>query len=269
MNKNQWISVAAVFLVISSIAWSADQSLSPNEIMKRNEEARRLSDTTADGTLTTRSGNTERVKKFTWWRKLTSDGVHYNTLTRFHLPAEIRGEGVLFLERSADDNEVLMYLPAYKKIRRVETQQQSGSFMGSAFSYADIATPHVNDYRYKQLKEEACPGTPGVICAVIESTPATDAVKERTGTTRSVSWIRKDNFMAERIDSYDGETMYKQLSASQIREVDTTRHKWMAFHLEMKNLKTNYFTSLQFENVKVNQGIPDSTFTQQRLSNPR
>ena len=137
----------------------------------------------------------EKIKQFTWWRKLTADGTHFNTLTRFHEPAEVRGEGILFLEHEGDDNDVQLYLPAYKKIRRVESQSQSGSFMGSEFSYADIATPHVDDYKYELQKEDApcvIDGGKQATCYVVQSTPATDPVKSARVTPRRFNGFAKD-----------------------------------------------------------------------------
>lgn len=264
------VSVSASVLLLSSVSFA---SMAPKDVMVKNEEARKLTDSIANATLSTKSGTTERVKEFTWWRKLISDGVHFDTLTRFHTPAEVRGEGILFLEHPADENEVLMYLPTYKKIRRVESQQQSSSFMGSEFSYADIATPHVDDYSYKLLKEEACPEAEGskenagIQCYVIESTPVNDSVRERTGYSKDVSWIRKDNFMHVRVEFYgqDG-NLAKRMIASQNKEVDPAKHKWMAMNVRMENVAKGNVTLLKFADVKVNTGVPETTFTQQSLS---
>jgi outer membrane lipoprotein-sorting protein len=247
--------------------------MAPKDVMVKNEEARRLTDSIAKASLSTKSGGTERVKEFTWWRKLLEDNTHFNTLTRFHAPAEVRGEGILFLEHAADQNEVLMYLPTYKKIRRVESQNQSSSFMGSEFSYADIATPHVDDYSYKMVKEEACPEAEGskenfgIKCFVVESTPANDSVKERTGYTKTVSWVRQDNFMHVKVEFYgEGGALVKRMIASENKEVDPAKHKWMAMNVRMENVGKGNVTLLKFADVKVNQGVPDNTFTQQSLS---
>lgn len=266
-RKIFWMGV----LCLSSIsAWAAPTG---KEVMLQNEDRRKVDDVQSSATLTTGGGgSSERVKQFTWWRKLADDKVHFNTLTRFHLPAEIRGEGILFLERSADDNEVLMYLPNFKKIRRVESQQQSGSFMGSELSYSDIATPHADDFENKLLKEEACPGegNSGVQCFVVESIPVSEAVKERTGNSKSINWVRKDNFMGVRSENYNLEgILWKRLDASEIKQVDEKKNKWMAHKVRMENVKTGKFTLLQFSQVKVNQGIPAATFTQQNLSRVR
>lgn len=261
-------------LCLGMLVFGFDSQAGPDPlaIMQKNEEVRRVQSIQASATLTTGGANTpERVKSFTWWRKLRSDGIRFNTLTRFHLPAEIRGEGILFLENSADQNEVLMYLPAYKKIRRVESQQQSSSFMGSEFSYSDIATPHVEDYNYKYLRQEPCPSTaPGVQCHVIESTPKSDAVRERTGYSRNINWVRQDNSMEAQIEFYGlDDKLRKRLLASEVKIVDQAKGKWMAHRVRVEGQLTQKFTLLEFRDVKVNQDVPDATFTQQRLASER
>jgi outer membrane lipoprotein-sorting protein len=254
-------------LLVPGAAWAAP---SGREIMVRNEEMTRHDDITAAATLTTGGGGSaERVKQFTWWRKLRDDKTRYNTLTRFHVPAEVRGEGILFLERGANDNEVLLYLPTFKKIRRVESQQQNGSFMGSDLSYSDIAPPHADEYAQKVLRTESCPGAgvPRVSCFVVESTPGSPAVRERIGYSRTLSWVREDNFVVVRGEYYGLEgKLAKKMEATEVAEVDVKKHRWMALRIDIENAVNHHFTRLQFAQVKVNQGMSDATFTQQNLS---
>lgn len=255
------VAVTIIFMIMATFNYARAATLSAKEVMTRNEEVRKINDVNSSATLTTGGGKSgEKVKKFTWWRKLIADGTHFNTLTRFHEPAEVRGEGILFLEHEGDQNDVQMYLPAYKKIRRVESQAQSGSFMGSEFSYADIATPHVEDFKYTMTKDDSDH-------YVVECVPATDAVKERTGYSKTVQWVRKDNFMADRGEYYNaaGE-LWKKMKAADIQEVDKAKHKWMSHDVRIDNVKNKKFTTLKFSNVKVNQGIPDSIFTPQNLA---
>jgi hypothetical protein len=259
----------AAFAALLALSRAALASPSAREIMTANEEVRRIASVTAEATLTvTREGSAAWTKTFTWWRKLSADGVHYQTLTRFHTPAEVRGEGILFLEEEEGQSDVLLYLPAYKKVRRVESEQQSSSFMGSDLSYADITTPHVDEYLYKLLREEPCPAPfAGVACWVIDCTPASEAVKERTGYSRSTQWIRKDNRMAVRGESADLDgAPAKQMEWDRIEEVDSGRHKWMARSLRVTDLRRKRTTVLRFEDLKVGAEIADSTFTQQNLA---
>jgi outer membrane lipoprotein-sorting protein len=245
------------------------QAFTAKEIMLKNEEARRLKDVSSNAKLlTSGGGRSERTKEFTWWRKL-NDGVHFNTLTRFHSPAEVKNDGILFLERGQDQTEVFIYLPAYKKIRRVESGQQSGSFMGSEFSYADIATPHVDDFNFKLLKEEKCPAhvQPASDCYVVEYTPNKEDVSDRTGSAMGMAWVREDNFMDVQNEIYDMDKKpWKKLEATEIKEIDSINKKWLAHHLKMENLKTGRVTEFIFSDVKANKGIDDATFSQQNLS---
>ncbi len=241
---------------------------SVTEIMSRNEEARKIKSMHADAKLITTQNESDNTKEFEWWRKLTTDNVHFHTLTRFQKPAEVKGESILFREKSAGESDVQLYLPAYKKIRRVESQQQKGSFMGSEFSYTDMAPPKADDYKYKYLRQEACPNEPGVQCYVVEAAPTSEKVLESTGTSKIVKWIRLDNFIDSKAEYWneDGE-LWKRLEASQIKKVDA--NKWLAHSIKMQNLKKGRTTILEFANVKVNQNIPDSTFSDQNLSHEK
>ena len=154
----------------------------------------------------------------------------------------------------------------------VESQAQSGSFMGSEFSYSDIATPHVDDYSYSVSSDEKCPQAEAAsqMCFVVESTPVNDKIKERTGYSKSVTWLRHDNYIGVKAEYYDFDgKLFKRLEASEVKEVDTTKHKWLAHKVHMNNLKTGRYTDLHFANVKSNQPIQDSTFTQQNLESGR
>ena len=258
---------ALTFLTLINISFATAADLSPKEIMTKNEDARKVQEFEARSKLSTGSPSEKaKVKDFTLWRKVQPDGIHNSTLTRFHAPAEVRDEGILIIENPSGKNDVLLYLPNFKKTRRVESQQQSGSFMGSVFSYSDIATPHVDDYEYKSLGNEKCISDTKITCYKIESTPSNDEVKDRTKYSRSIVWVRSDNFMVEKAEYYqlDGK-LWKKLTASEIKMVDTKNKKWLAHHLMIVNQLTQEFTELQFADVKVNSGISDALFTQQNL----
>ena len=278
MSKmNCFSAVILSFVTLSSLVAAVAGASAPSakEIMLKNEDARKIDELTSSASLKTGGGGSpDRLKKFTWWRKLSADKVHYHTLTRFHEPAEVRGQGILFLEHEDGNNDVMLYLPTFKKIRRVESEQQSSSFMGSEFSYSDIAAPHVEDYQYSMVKEsEVCPSTEAaqVKCFVIESKPANEKVKDRTGYSHGQQWVRHDNFMSVKGEFYDLEgKLWKKMDASKIEVVsqanDQKNKKWMAHFVRMENIRNGRFTELEFKSVKTNIKIPEVTFSQQNLS---
>ena len=247
---------------------SAGGALSGREVMKKNEEARRTKEMTSTSTLTIgQEGEESKVKTFTMWRKLGSDGVHSKSLTRFTAPAEIRGEAILFEENANAENDVQLYLPRFKKVRRVEAQSQSSSFMGSAFSYSDMTASQTDDYKHNVLRSEPCPNDTKVSCYVVESIPTAEGAKERTAYSKSVGWIRSDNFILAQGECYDkAGALWKRVSGSDIREIDAVAHKVMAHTVRVDDLKAKRFSILTFRDVKTNTGIQDSTFTPQNLS---
>ncbi|HEY2515073.1 MAG TPA: outer membrane lipoprotein-sorting protein [Polyangiaceae bacterium] len=152
-------------------------------------------------------------------------------------------------------------------MRRVEAQSQSSSFMGSALSYSDIATPHVDDYAHKLLRSEPCPTDTGVSCFVVELTPKTPDIAERTGYVRSVQWIRADQYMPVQTELFDkSNRLWKRIVASDIREVDKAAHKFFVYGLRVDDLISHRFTTLKFDQVKANGGLSEALFSAQNLS---
>lgn len=263
------LAAAALLGLALGAAPAAAAPPSGREILERQEEARRIPTFQAKATLSTaKEGSAERAPKvFRWWRKLGSDGVHFVTLTRFDAPATIKGEGLL-LREAKGENEVLLYLPRFKKIRLVETQSQSSSFMGSVFSYSDVAVPHAEDYDAKVLREEKCPGDEAHRCWVAEITPSSAKVKDRTGYTRTVQWVRTDNYITVYGEFYDKKnTLWKRLTAAQVKEVDPKAHKWIPQHVTLEDVQAKRVTVLALSDIDVGVKLADDLFTEQRLAN--
>ncbi len=242
-----------------------DVKLNGKEIMQKSEEATRLSQFTAKAVLkSTKKTGEEKSKSFQFWRKLKADGARYQSLTRFSAPAEVKGEAILFLENETGANDILLYLPAYQKTRRIERTQQSSSFMGSDFSYSDLTIPHANDYKYILNKEEVCPGAPSKICFRIEGEPATDIVRDQTGYSKMTIWVKKESFTSVRVENYDLTGAFlKSINFSE--EEKLSGGKWFHKKIEVENKKDGGKTILQFSELKTEEKIPDSLFTQQAL----
>lgn len=256
-----------VFL-FASVAVATAAPPSGQDVLVKQEEARKLTSFQAKASLSTAKTNEtdKKAKTFRWWRKLGGDGKRFVTLTRFDEPATIRGEGLLIKEAESE-NDVLLYLPRFKKIRRVEGQSQSSSFFGSVFSYADIAMTHADENKAKVLREEKCPGADGK-CWVVEIKPATDAIRDRTGYGRSMQWVRQDNWITIYGEFYDKkDALWKRYTASEVKEVDTKAHKWLPHIIQLEDVPGKRLTVLRFSDVKVNAEIDDALFTEQSLAN--
>lgn len=246
----------------------AEGGKSARDIMQKNAEAGSFTQLLSTSTLTIGSaGGDARAKSFTLWRKLASDGVHHRTLTRFNAPAEIKGEGVLFDERTNGQNEVLLYLPRFKKVRRVEAQAQRSSFMGSSFSYTDMTTQAVDDYKHELSKNEPCPGDAKSSCFVVSSTPVNETVKANHGYAKKTTWVRASDYQTIQSELYDVDgTLWKRVVFSDIKEIDAAKHKALPHAIRVDDLKTKRFSTIHVSKADVSSPISDGLFNEQGLS---
>lgn len=254
-----------IVLFFSSTLLANTQKWSASEIMDKNEFARKVIELQANGKIIIDGGSRKRQEKtFTWWRKLQKDGIHYNTLTKFHTPSTVKNQSILFLEANGDKNEILMYLPAFKKTRMVESSQQNQSFMASDFSYNDITTLQNEDYNYEQTHLEKCPGDTSIDCYKITGEIKNPRSIERLGYSKLLLWIRQDNFMANRIQYFNKKgKLFKELNTSKISSI--SKGTYFANYLEMKNLENGQFTILEFSDLNPKASIPDSKFFKSNL----
>ncbi|MBI3028711.1 MAG: outer membrane lipoprotein-sorting protein [Candidatus Rokubacteria bacterium] len=234
------------------------------EIMERNFNVTKVLDSVSEATFTlvSKTGQ-ERVRKTTSVTKLQGNGVDNRQLIRFLSPPDVRGTAILLIEHSARDDDIWVYLPALKKVRRLVASNKRDSFAGTDFSYGDVIGHKVGEWEHRLVGEEAVDGQP---CYVVESVPRTEAIKTSAGYARRRSWIRKDNFVMARGEYWDqaGQPL-KGIRATSVQLVDPGRQKWQAMRLEAANTQTGHRTVIQYESFKANQQVRDGLFTTRHL----
>ncbi len=191
--------------------------------------------------------------------KLDENGTDNMRMTRFTAPPDVKGTVTMLLEHAGRDDDIWVYLPALKKVRRLVSSNKKDSFVGTDFSYADVIGYKVDEWSYKLLREEAVDGHPSY---VIEATPKNATVKANTGYSKRVDTIRKDNLVTVRSDYWDeAGQMLKTSLFTALEQVDPKRGKWQAMKLEARNLQTGHRTEIKFDNFKANQQVKGSFFT--------
>ena len=69
-------------------------------------------------------------------------------------PKSDRGMSFLKIEREDRKTEMRIWLPAFNKIRRINANRRSNSFMGSDLSYEDLSTREIADHDYSRLDDQ-------------------------------------------------------------------------------------------------------------------
>lgn len=252
------LALMASPIFLTEKLWAAN--LNATEIMEKNFVVTKVVGSTSNDTLVLiNKGGQERIRKTLSVTKLQSNDIDNRRMTRFLSPQDIRGTVSLLIEHANDDDDIWIYLPALKKVRRLVANNKKDSFVGTDFSYGDVIGHKVGEWQHQLVREETVDGEP---CYVIESTPKSETVKLNSSYSKRINWIRKDNFVTVKTDIWDlGGQMLKTCKFHDIQLVDPARAKWQAMHLEATNLQTGHRTIVRIQNFKVNQQIKDDFFS--------
>jgi outer membrane lipoprotein-sorting protein len=200
-----------------------------------------------------------RTRRSTGLIKLQPNGIDSKLVVRFDAPADIRGTSFLQVEHIDGDDDLWIYLPALKKSRRLVANNKKDSFVGSDFSYGDISLPKVDHYRHTLQRTDTIDG---VDCYVVESVPATDAVRASSGYSRKLTWVRTDNFVEAQVEYYDlAGRLWKTQKVSRAELVEAQKARWFPLQREMTNHQTGHRTVITISKVTPGVAVPDETFT--------
>lgn len=237
------------------------------EIMERNFFVTKVSTLRMDLTMTLiNSRGQRRERRSTTLIKLQPNGVDSKYLVRFTEPPDVAGTGLLQIEHSEGDDDLWIYLPALKKARRLVASNKKDSFVGSDFSYGDIAIPRVDLYRHLLRGTEPVDGVP---CYVVESTPGFDAVRTNSGYSRKVTWVRTDNFLEARVEYYDlANRLLKTQRVARHEPVASQPGKWFALEREMVNHQTGHRTLIIASRLDGTVPISEESFSTRMLERP-
>lgn len=176
----------------------------------------------------------------------------------FQEPADVKNTAFLTITHDDRDDDMWLYLPALRKVRRISSSSKHKNFMGSDFTYDDMGDRDINDYTYEFLERETTEN--GFSCYLIEGT-AKDP--RETGYSTLKFWIRKDIFLPVKIEYYDQRgDLLKVQTNSEFKQI---KEYWLTKHIEMQNVQTNHATRLTMEDIQVDIGLPDMTWTERNL----
>lgn len=258
------IAIAVALGVFAAPKPSFADDPKAREIMERVDARDDGDDQTSniEMTLIDKRGH-QRVRHLRSFRKDKGEDTY--SIMFFLSPADVKDTGFLtydYDDPSRDDDQWL-YLPALKKTKRIASSNKSGSFMGSDFSYADMTDRPLEHYEYELLQESEVGGHP---VWVIEAIPVNDDEIKETGYTRTVNFIRKDNFFQIRAKIWVKKgRRNKYLEVKKLEEIDGI---WTATLMTMttkKGNKTEHKTILRTSDVRFGQPLEVDAFSVRRL----
>lgn len=258
---NARMAVAAIGLACVGLLGYAGAAkaaeLSANDVMTRNDDATRVPASVGQArfTLIGKDGG-QRQRDTVAYTKLVPGSRDSMRMVRFLSPSDIKGTATLLIEHANADDDMWVYLPALKKVRRLVAANKRDGFAGTDFSYGDMMGYQVDDWQHTALPDDTIDGAP---CHVIVSVPKSDKVRQETGIGKRTSWIRKDNFVAIKVETVDlNNQPLKRYQFSDVKPVG--KAKWQAMKMEAENIANKHRTSIHFSDFKVSDTLADDMF---------
>lgn len=264
---NVLLAVMCVSLAVAAVRIHAEPELSAKDIMLRSNESGKLEGVEEMATLLImdEKGNT-RERKFSVASKTYKKDDVKKTIMRFLSPADVKGTSILTFDYDKKDDDMWLYMPALRKTRRIVSSEKSKNFMGSEFTNADITTPNLEEYTFKNLGSET---VGDVDCWKIEIVPISENIASDYGYSKKISLIGKKDYIVRHTAYYDLDgQLLKEMDVSEVRLLDKANQKYQAIKSQMKNKQNGRMSMFTIDKIVNNPNVKDSYFTTQYLEKP-
>jgi hypothetical protein len=240
---------------IEAVTGTDDDEADARTIMEESQRRSEAKFYRYDGLLQSFDAKNKVTDKRWTFDRVGSNG-RSKAVLRFTAPAEVNGVALLIHNHTDRASDQWMWTPALQRDRRIALQDRSTRFFGTDFSFEDLEERDVDQYDYSMLGSEVIEGAD---CWKIETTPK----KSRSSHyTRSIAWIRKDNYLQVRLDNFVEDEVVKRLTNSDLESIQGI---WTARLLEMSDLRRRTRTRLTLQQVSYNTPMNDQAFTLQAI----
>ncbi len=246
-----WLLGAALLLPAAA---AAEESAA--EISKKSRERGSLNlvGLTAELKLatTTKDG---KVKEQVLTSSAKKVGDRTRSLSRFSQPAGVAGVAVLTIEGAGDEaDDISLYLPKLKRVRKVAKGDRGKSFMDTDFSYSDLGGLGGNDDALKRLDDATVDGR----AAYVLSGKAGDESPYGLVTI----YVDKATYVPLKVEYQDKAGQpFKRYRSLQLKKF---KDRTIAAEAMMENLQTGSKTTLQVLKLEDSQ-LADDAFTERAL----
>jgi len=177
------------------------------------------------------------------------------SITTFIKPLDVKGTKLLTWTSKVGDNKQWLYLPRFKRVKKINSKNQTGSFMGSEFSYEDIAGNDINKYKYKLLSENKTNW-------VVESVPTV-----KSGYTKTISTINKTTLHPTKVEYFNRRNELMKISTLENFKEYTVNGKKINYanKINMKNLQNNKMSVIEWKKRKIGVSLSKNIFKSTKL----
>jgi hypothetical protein len=225
------------------------------ELAKKMENRPKPNDLKSENTmiLTNKKGKTKTSKLIS---KSKDDSK--KQMIWFLEPKDDFGIAFIKIEHEDEDDYMNMWLPGFKKFRRISSQKKTDSFMGSDLSFEDLTNRDIDEYEYILVDENALCSDNDNGCYKLRSEPK-DVGSEYS---YHITWVTKDNYLSVMEESYDKNKELLKKKSIEFKKIDEYH---IMNNLFVHNIQKNHKTELIIDKIDLNLGYDDNLFHTKNL----
>jgi len=253
------IALLSAFLACALSAGAAPETADDIEQCIRDNAPKASSVQTVVLRSTNRVGDTtESGAKLHW--KMFDDGLS-RVLLRFSRPLDMRGAGVLLIEKKKRRPDVFMYLPELNKTRRVSSSAASSSLFGTDFSYEDFE--RIVGMSADATKERGEDGEiEGRAVRVLIGRPDPEF---GSAYERIVTFVDEQTCVPLRIESYEPGDQLRKVFTVDAAEIRREGEVWVPYHQTIRDMRDETKTDVVVGKVEIDVEIHRKMFSAREL----
>ena len=230
-------------LIVVLVAFTADNASSILAKVDKNMLAIKDKTAEVEMQMINLKNGSKKVKKAMLYQK----GLD-KKLFRYTYPDSDKGIASLTIPGA-----VYLYLPMFKKPKKVTNMAQGNTFNKSDFSLEDMVTkPYSELYTPKLIKTTDK-------AFILDLTPKDP---DNSSYSHLVATINKVHYYPEKFEYYDKKNQKVKEAVNDYVKID---NYWIAQTVTMTNLKKNHKTIFTMKNIKINTGLKDDLFTVENM----
>jgi outer membrane lipoprotein-sorting protein len=146
-----------------------------------------------------------------------------------------------------------LYLPEFRRIRRIASHNKKENFMGSDFSYEDMGTSGFSSAYSAEILEE----NPETWILELQKKPESNKPY-----LEIKMWVAKESRLPTQIEMLDGSGDLVKVAEQESKNIGGY---WVLSKITMTDKKKNSRTVLEMTDIKVDQNLDDEIFTRRFL----
>lgn len=182
-------------------------------------------------------------------------------LTIFDQPLDVKGTAFLNFSHPLEPDDQWMFLPKLKKVKRIQSKNKSGPFMGSEFAFEDMSSFEIEKFKFTYLRDEQYQG---MDCYVVEQVP----LEEDSGYSKNITWVDKEHYRVFKSEYYDRKGSLLKVLTMHDYQLFLDKF-WRPMELRMDNRQNGKSTDLITHSLEFKTGLSENDFDKDSLMRAR